>query len=153
MAAPVLNYTTEVPVERTVGEVCKILVAHGAASVTVEYAKGRPVAVSFAMDSRHGRDAYLLPARTDRVHSRLKARLKAREIPPRYATPEQAERVAWRTCKDWIEAQLAMVANDLVDLDEVLLPYQLRNGKTFFDWYVETRKSLPGPEGPGASRG
>jgi hypothetical protein len=47
----------------------------------------------------------------------------------------------------WIEAQLALVAADMVDLDELMLPYQIQNGRTFFEWYREKREALPGPPG------
>jgi hypothetical protein len=37
------------------------------------------------------------------------------------------------------------VAADMVDLDELMLPYQIQNGRTFFEWYREKREALPGP--------
>ena len=64
------------------------------------------------------------------------------KVAPRFKTPEQAERVAWRILKDWLEAQLALVQTEMVSLDCVMLPYmQADDGRTVYELYVE--KALP----------
>jgi hypothetical protein len=56
--------------------------------------------------------------------------------PPRYRTPEHAERVAWRIVKDWLEAQLAIVATEMVTFDQVMLAYvRTSDGTTLYDLY------------------
>lgn len=51
-------------------------------------------------------------------------------------TYEQAERVAWRIIKDWIEAQMAILESKQVVFEEIFLPYMLNNkGQTFFEAY------------------
>jgi hypothetical protein len=139
MGKALLNYTTSVEVERTVGEIARILVGHGASSISTDYLAGRPVSVSFVLVGPRGRDAYRLPTRVDRVRAVLERQRKAGLIAPRHCTAEQAARVAWRILRDWVEAQLAIVAAGMVDLDEVLLPYQLQEGRTFFEWYAERK--------------
>jgi hypothetical protein len=147
MAKPLLNYTTQVPVDRTVAEITRILVGQGASAVQTEYAACLATAVAFTLGSPRGADTYRIPARADRVLVLLERQKEAGMIAPRFATKDQAARVAWRIVKDWLEAQFAIVAANMADYDEVLLPYQLRNGRTFYDWYVDARPSLPGPGG------
>ena len=145
MSKPLLNYTTGVEVEKTVAEITKILVGHGARTIHTEYAEGRPASIAFTIRSPRGEDLYRLPARSGRILKLLERHRKAGEIPPRYANPGQAERVAWRIVKAWLDSAMALVAADLVDLDEVMLPYQIQDGRTFFEWYAEKRAGLPSP--------
>ncbi|MGH4019999.1 MAG: hypothetical protein ACRDT0_12350 [Pseudonocardiaceae bacterium] len=51
---PTLNYTTTVPVARTVGEVQDMLARHGASAVAVRYVDRQPVGVSFQLATPHG---------------------------------------------------------------------------------------------------
>ncbi len=141
MGKAILNYTTSVDAARTVAEIQAILVKNGASRVTVEYEAARPVGVSFTLG---GRDTYKLPARPGRVLAVLKGQLNAGKVRPRHATPEQAERVAWRILKDWLEAQLALIAADQVELGEVFFAYLFDGRRTAFEAYAEQRK-LTGP--------
>ncbi len=62
---------------------------------------------------------------------------------PKYRTRAQAARVAWRIIKDWIEAQLALVEAEQVDMVEVFLPYaQVQGGRTVYEALTS------GKEGP-----
>jgi len=52
----------------------------------------------------------------------------------KYRTREHAARVAWRICKDWIEAQLAIVDAEMADMMEIFLPYaQTESGETLYE--------------------
>jgi len=55
----------------------------------------------------------------------------------------QAERVAWRIVKDWVEAQLAILESEMVHLDEIFLPYMVNNnGQTVFEIYRNNQLML-----------
>lgn len=124
---PLLNYSTSIAPQKTVGEVTQKLIEHGANAITLRFDDKRdPVGVSFLLD---GRD-YLLPANWLPV----RVTLKKQGVEPRYQTDEQAKRVAWRIVKDWIEAQLAIVETGMVKFDEVMLPYMLT------DWLNEAEQ-------------
>jgi hypothetical protein len=60
---------------------------------------------------------------------------------------EQAERVGWRQLKRWLEAQLALVETEMVEMREVFAPYLLaEDGRTLFECLEESRfKALPAP--------
>lgn len=50
------------------------------------------------------------------------------------ATREQAERVAWRILKDWVEAQMALLDIQMVRFEEIFLPYiETENGQTIYE--------------------
>jgi hypothetical protein len=130
---PILNYTTEVPAARTVGQIQTILAEAGADQILAEYRDKRVVALSFTTDTPVGPQAFRLPADPARVF----AVLKRQRVAPRYATMEQAERVAWRIVKNWIEAQLAIIQTEMVTLDQVMLPYmRTAGGETLYERYL-----------------
>jgi hypothetical protein len=132
-----LNYTTTVAVTRTVGEIQTMLGAAGASAVMIEYAAGEPSAVSFSLAGPHGDRAFRLPVDTVSMHKVLLRERRTGKIDRnKYATPEHAARVAWRVIKDWLEAQLALVAARMAQLDEVMLPYLVMpSGQTLYSDY------------------
>ena len=44
---------------------------------------------------------------------------------------QQAIRTSWRTLKDWVEAQMALLETGMVTMDEIFLPYMLSGGRPF----------------------
>jgi hypothetical protein len=43
-------------------------------------------------------------------------------------------RVAWRILRDWVDIQIALVEVDIVQMQEVFLPYVVqKNGQTLFE--------------------
>ena len=137
---PILNYTTKVSPERTVNQIQAILVKAGARGIMIEYQDKKPVTVVFAIEYRSQEISYRLPCRWERVHHLLKESAGRNA----YKTEEHAHRVAWRIIKDWVEAQLAIVESDLVDLPEVFLPYAIgQDGRTVYESF-ESRNFLLG---------
>lgn len=142
------NYTTSVPVSQTVSDIHKELAAHGARKVMFDYDdSGRVLAICFAIVTPDGERAVRLPGNADRVRAVLlqqKADPKRRNRTYIDASPEQAERVAWRIVKDWLAAQLAILETEMVDVGQVFLPYFVgRNGQTLYDAYTAGQLRLP----------
>lgn len=133
----VLNYTTTISVEKTAGEMQGMLGRSGAAAVTLRFADARLVGLSFALAGPHGMRAFLLPVDVGAMQKLLDRQWADSKIQRRYATPEQAERVAWRVVKDWLAAQLALVQAQMASLDQVMLPYLVMDdaGTTLYDAY------------------
>lgn len=127
----ILNYTTAVSAERTVGEITRLLVQAKATAILTEFNEGLISALSFRIATEFGVLTFRLPARVEQVYKVL---VRSPKIPPRLRTREQAARVAWRIIKDWLEAQLAMIQAGLVDLEQVFLPYaQNAGGETVYE--------------------
>jgi len=126
----ILNYTTSIESEKTIGEIQKCLVKHGAHKIVTDYANGFPSAVTFCLQINGNIAAFSLPANYSGV---LKAMKNDRKVQRSKCTEEQAQRVAWRIVKDWVEAQMAIVEAQLADMAEVFLPYAItKNGTTLY---------------------
>lgn len=120
-----LNYTTTIDAIKTAGECIGRLAAHGASAIGTTYASGRPTGLQFAIDTAHGTRTYSLPVNVRGTHLALQKAARERRIPNSKATPEQAERVAWRVIKDWLEAQLALIEAGVAEMAQVMLPYMI----------------------------
>lgn len=136
---PLLNYTTKVDVYTTLGAIQGQLVKHGAKKIMQDYDdEGHITALAFMVDTPAGPRGIRLPANVDAVHAVL-IRQKVK------CDREQAERVAWRIVKDWVEAQMAILESEMVQMDEIFLPYMLNGaGKTVFEAYRENQLMLSG---------
>lgn len=140
---PILNYTTKVPIHKTLNEIQQALAEAGARSINIEYDRlGQPEVVSFSVEFKGRYINFRLPSRWQGVQKRLKE-----EAEPRYQTEEQAQRVAWRIVKDWVKAQMAIIDAELATMPEVFLPYAMRpDGKTLYEAFEEGGLFLPEPE-------
>lgn len=133
------NYTTEVDVYKSLGEIQAALASHGARKIMVDYdADGQPIGVMFAIETPIGPRGFCLPANVDGVRAVFDQQ-KVR------AKPGQAERTAWRNIRDWIMAQMAIIEAGQVQLEEVFLPYLTDNrGKTLYQLYRGGQLALEG---------
>ena len=134
---PLLNYTTKIDVFTTVGTIQGMLVKHGAKKIMQDYdTEGHIEALYFMIDTPTGQRGIRLPANVDAVYKVL-IRQKVK------CDRNQAERVAWRIIKDWVEAQMAILESEMVQMDEVFLPYMIhKSGKTLFEVYRDDQLLL-----------
>jgi hypothetical protein len=142
---PLLNYTTKVAAEKTVGEIQKCLASHGATTILCEYGdKGHVVALSFKTRIGSQERAFRLPSDWRPV---LKILEHNRMVPRGFRTQEQALRVSWRILKDWVEAQMAIIETKMVTLEQVFLPYVITpDGRTLYERVRDARFVLPPAE-------
>ncbi len=134
---PIMNYTTKVDVFATLGEIQGQLVKHGAKKIMQDYDDdGHITALSFLIDTPNGPRGVKLPANVDAVWAALtKQKIKCDR--------DQAERVAWRIVKDWVAAQMAILESEMVQMDEIFLPYMLNEkGQTLFQCYRQNQLSI-----------
>lgn len=149
---PLLNYTTEVPASKSLGEIQSMLVAAKAESILTEFRDGRVLSVCFKIKSPYGILAIRLPADVDAVYRVLAAERKRYiNASAENSLRQQAERVAWRIQKDWLEAQLAIVKVKMAELQQVFLPYiqDPETGQTVYEKLHEQKFSglcLPAPK-------
>ena len=144
---------TEVPVERTLAQLQAVLTKGGAAAILIENdpQTRQPRAVKFQVQIGPRRVAYELPARTDAVYQELrKKRVRGTwDAKTKEADRQKAERIAWRQILRWVEAQLALVQLQMVELAEVFLPYAITlSGRTLYQEVQEHGLGglLPAPE-------
>jgi hypothetical protein len=135
-----LNYTTQVEALKTAGEITGILVAHDAKAVLTEYGANKEIAaLSFEVLTPHGVLTIRLPVDANATLNVLKKQHQLGKIPGRYVNREQANRIAWRIIKDWVEAQMAILETEMVRMEQIFLPYVItKDGKTLYETLVGT---------------
>ena len=143
------NYTTDVPVNKTVSEIHLMLADHGAKRILFDYgADSKVTAISFTIETPTGEQAVRLPANVERVREVMRQQKnnpRNRNRSQIDDSEDQAERVAWRIVKDWLAAQLAILETEMVDVQQVFLPYFLnRQGQTLYEVYSSGALMLEG---------
>jgi hypothetical protein len=140
------NYTSGVPVDRTIARIEAILVRGGATNIIKDYKDGELDAVCFSV-LHPGTGKYLtvrLPANVESVFRSLHETVKR----PREGTVEklrdQASRTAWKLMQDWVEVQMSLIQMHQVEFLQVFLPYVWDGQRTFYTALKETGfKMLP----------
>ena len=136
------NYETGVAWQKTISEIEELLIAIGASAILKTYrGDGRIEALSFKYQSR----GYRLPASSEKVAELLKgypgftrASQQRRE--------EQAENIAWRNIRDWLEAQVALIRTSQVEVEQIMLPYMWDGKSSLYEKFKERGFLLPESE-------
>lgn len=130
----ILNYTTTVDSYKTVAEIEYILMKHNAKTVLKNYENESIVGLSFLIDTGSQQIPVKMPVKIDECLLVLQNEKKKNPKKQIKATRDQAERVAWRILKDWLEAQMALLDIEMVRFEEIFLPYiETSNGQTVFE--------------------
>lgn len=135
------NYTTTINANKTIGEIQDILSKHGANAIMTKYENGEITKLSFKIITSRGEIGIRLPANVDRVLQVLKnQRKKNSQVKD---TREQATRTAWRIIKDWIDAQMAILETEMVEMEQIFLPYILnKEGQTLYEAFENNQLML-----------
>jgi tRNA nucleotidyltransferase/poly(A) polymerase len=140
------NYTTDIPVERTITEIQKILAQNGARGIALEYDEsGNIKDIFFKIILNNKELPFRLPAKAERVYQALWGEKEEWEY-KRYGQGwrQQAERISWRICKTWLEAQITLINLEQAKIEEVFLPYLIMPGnKTLFETMEQNHFLLP----------
>lgn len=128
---PIKNYTSRVPADRSIQEIQKSLVKHGATGVLYEYEKdtGRIAALKFKLDVKGSVVGFSLPVNWRRFQECIK-----RDGISKWRDDDYVYRVAWRNIRDWVLAQMALYETQIVELPQVFLPFAVaKDGKTIYE--------------------
>lgn len=148
---PLLNFTTEVPASRSIADITRILQEGGASAIMLENGPDREItAVSFMMQTTFGKLPFSLPANVGAVIATLNAQIHEENIKARnrsgykrklaknlYNNKGQAERIAWRIAKDWLEAQIALSTVGSAKFEQIMMPFAMIGNKSFYQRMVE----------------
>ena len=140
------NYTTNIPVEKTIAEIQKLLAHNGARGIALEYdEQGNIKDIFFKIILNNKELPFRLPAKADNVYATLHEG-SPDHYHARYGHQwqEEAQRIAWRICKTWLEAQLTLINLEQAKMEEVFLPYLVMPGnKTLFETMERNQFLLP----------
>ena len=140
----ILNYTTTVDAFKTVSEIEYILMKHKAKSIIKNYDGESITGLSFLIDTGIQQIPVRMPVKIEECLKVLQKE-KQRGTKNIKATKEQAERVAWRILKDWVEAQMVLLDIEMVSFEEIFLPYiETKGGKTVYEVLEQKQFLLEG---------
>jgi len=127
------NYTTDVPADRSILEIEKLLTLFGAAAIIKEYTPDQRVhSLSFKLQD----EAFRLPASVEGVKKILFEGIRAQRDSEK-RREDKAYRVAWRILKDWTHAQLSLIASGQAQALEIFLPYMFDGKTTLYQKFME----------------
>jgi hypothetical protein len=127
------NYTSGVPVEKTILRIEMALITGGAVGISKDYSDGRTRSISFSIPSAESRlISVRLPANVEAVYEVLESAMKRPRKETLKRLRDQAERTAWKLVQDWVEVQMAMVKMRQAEFIQVFLPYIWDGKRTFF---------------------
>lgn len=133
------NYTSSVPVERSIMMIEKLLMDAGALNISKSMnPETREVeGVIFLINVNQKPILFKLPSKVEQCY-----KIMMKEVSARSATKKevlnnkkaQAQRTAWKLLYDWVSIQVSMIQIEQVELMEVFLPYayDMKNDQTFF---------------------
>jgi hypothetical protein len=132
-----LNYTTEIAPDKSAFECLALLGRYGASRIGLVHRKDKvPMGLTFTIMTKWGERPYEVAVNAESTLKVLQRYAREGAIRPGQATPEQADRTAWRTIKLWLETQLALIETGLTDAEHVFAPNMLiAPGTTILDAY------------------
>lgn len=127
------NYTSKVPVSRTISRIEEILSEMGAKAIGKNYEQGRVISIVFQL-TIHGKDRLIrLPANPDAVYDVFRSETKKLRSDTIERLKEQAERTAWKIQQDWLEIELSLIQLNQKEPLQVFLSYLWDGTQTYFE--------------------
>lgn len=127
------NYTSSVPVVRTVARIEELLALAGASNVSKEYREGRLLTINFGITNGTKTLTFRMPADADKVYDYMRKQISR----PRRGTEDklrqQAERTAWRLLQDSLEVEISRLKLQQTEFLQVFLPYVWDGEQTFYE--------------------
>ncbi len=118
------NYTSTVPVSRSIQRIEDRLVQHGAQKIMKSYdATKKLEGFCFSLYVQGREIPFKLPARVQNVSKVLRGEIKRPKRGTLERIEEQAARTAWKLISDWLDIQISLIDIGQVEIMEVLLPY------------------------------
>lgn len=139
-------YSTDVEVNQTAQELQEKLAQSEAHRVSLDYdSDGVVSAVTFLIEEAGRMMRFRLETNVDGMLQALK-KADTPALTKGEVNREQANRVAWRNLKGWVEAQLSMMAAHQARLSKLLLGYGVTSdGSTVHERLVSDRELLEPP--------
>lgn len=156
------NYSTQVPLDRTIAEIEHLLITHGATYVLKEYSDGMITSINFIIQVEGQKMPVKLPLDMNALQTLLKEQKKEGQV-KKLSHKELNDinvirRIGWRFLKDWLQAQMDYADMNQRKLEQIFLAdiYDSRSGKTLFQVLQERKFAgmlAPPTEGEAKPRG
>ena len=120
--------TTSVSAEKTISQIQEKLRDYNVGRFQLLYGdNGRIDAVYFTIRANGNEFPYRLPANHEPLLE-LARRGETKYL--KEGDEEQAIRIAWRQIYRWVQAQLALIETEMVEMREIFLPYMMVDDQT-----------------------
>ena len=117
------NYTSTVPVERSLAAIEKLLVEAGATHIARTYTGGNITGFIFAIEVSRKPISFKLPANPAAVKTMLTKKVSRPRSRTLERLDEQSQRTAWKLLHDWVHVQISLIQMGQADAVQVFLPY------------------------------
>lgn len=143
------NFSSSIPIDRTIMTIEKMLANHGVISIHKEYGDfGVPSKIVFVVKEREDTFPVKIPVNVDGMIEAFKQQVKEGLLTKKYSEMpwcrEQAARTAWRNALDLIEIMLWHVYMRQASMKEVFLPwvYSEKLDSTIYEYLEEKQFDL-----------
>lgn len=128
------NYTSEVPVDRTISRIEQALAKAGVKNVMKDYDDGEVSALYFTLPNPVTKSLVQvrLPANIEAVMQLMKEQRKRLRPETLRRLWQQAHRTAWKIMQDWTEVQLSLIELQQVEALQVFLPYMWNGERSYY---------------------
>lgn len=126
------NYTSSVPIEKTIYRIESLLAESGAHGIQKDYKDGKLMALKFTMRVKDKPLTIRLPVNHAAVFETLKREVRKPRDGTMARIEDQAIKTSWKIMQDWVEVQLSLIALQQVDFMQVFLPYVWDGERTFY---------------------
>lgn len=133
------NYTSSVPVERSIMMIEKLLMDAGALNISksMNPETKEVEGMIFLINENQKPILFKLPSKVEQCYKIMMKEVSARSAYKKEVVANkraQAQRTAWKLLYDWVSIQVSMIQIEQVELMEVFLPYayDMQNDQTFF---------------------
>lgn len=134
------NYTSGVPVERTINRIEGALIRGGAIGISKEYKEGLLEAIHFSIPNPKGPGMTIirLPGDAKAVYKALLDKMKRPREETLKRLEDQAARTAWKLIQDWVEIQMTLIEMQQLEFLQVFLPYIWDGKQTLYNYLKDT---------------
>ena len=117
------NYTSTVPVDKSVAVIRKMLVEIGATNITATYENKILTGISFLININGQTHPFKLPVNIDNVFNFLWEKVKRPKAGTKEKIRKKAEITAWKTLSEWVHIQCDMIRYEQAEMMQFFLPY------------------------------
>lgn len=112
--------STKINEHKTATEIMQLLSKYGVSDIRMQYDNGKIIGLQFAIEYNTTKIPFKMPIKFEGV---LDSMSNDKQTPRSLCNIEQASRVAWRQILRWLQAQMALIEVNMVDIKEVFMPY------------------------------
>lgn len=140
------NYTSNVPVQKTVSRIEQLLAESGASNVSKTYSNGRIVSLMFTVDVNGKCVHFKMPADASAIFDAMWKDVRRPRKDTHRKLMEQSERTAWKLLQDSLEVECTRLKLRQTEFMQVFLSYVWNGKQTYYEALKDTNFRAMIPE-------